>query len=1258
MSVTVTPPAAGPPPVTDPTARDQEVLVRHLAQRTRAKLAGDAPEMARIVERRPSMVLQLGVLPPLLTPDDDSVLTPEQFSRERNRPPSHLGLTFFLEPDCDSAQLDFEAQFLYYVQRHPERLEQRRAQGDADDGQDTGGEGDGDGSSGQGSQPAIPGETTLVEVFERQQVRTERIRRELDVSRKSGRLHIELDPWVDPVLGPVLRDRATVYPFQTSGLKLPNAATDGDDVAYRAAIAAAEFPDIRAKRPHDPPKVVIEVDWRRTANGKVRVQATLWNKTLEPQRTGKKPKAGEPPTLYRDRHLFDARLRVFEADAGFVATRFRETPEGFRYDHLRDIECIGINCVGRRISELADAPLGTDTFPLHRQDRIEQNNDPDVLMRFAELAGPDPVKALRRIAGAMEDFATDFAQVAANWPHAHSKDAVDKALCDYRANDLAAFKRGIACLREDPQLLFAFRAANQVFLNVDSFKAQPFENWHLFQVVFQVIQLAALHARETDPEARPDLHAQLDICDVLHFSTGGGKTEAYLGLIAMAMFYDRLRGKQRGVTAMLRFPLRMLSVQQLQRILDVLWFAERYRRDQVERGVVVDGATFDGDEFMLGYWVGRNNTPNSLVDTRPENEADNIRWWQKFIASDASGGDDKRIVTICPNPECKGGDVHLVANVDRVRLLHRCSTCGEDLPLVISDDEVYRYLPAVLVCTVDKLAHLGRADQFVGVFAGPAYHCAKHGYFNNHTVVWAKGGVKDRDDRCLAGYLCNEDAGTYTVVGPTRDPGPALHIQDELHLLEEELGSLDAHYETLFEVLATDLGGLPPKMLAATATIEAYAEQVRQLYAREGRVFPSPGWELGSSFYIRTTNAARRLYYGALPNRSDPAEFGERVQSYLHQEVISMHEDLPGALAALHAQGLDAGRDSKWLEDELLHYELSLGYVNRKQDAERIAIELQRKEFHPTGERVDVEWLVADHTSLARISQVLNTIETQYRDEPARAKRLRALVATSIVSHGVDLNALNLMVMNGMTPSVAGYVQASSRSGRTHVGLVVVGFDRRKARERSFYSYFPKYHQFLDRLISPVPVNRFAKYSVKWTLPGILSALLIQAYARERAVALGLNARKPKTMPLNVAKEARVWLGSAEAPADKEAHIKARVLRALGLGKLVRVYDENSGQWIKRPVFDPIWEGSLREAVERVFAKQMNLLAQQAGEKSTSERFSPRPLSAFRSVDEPMEFASLGAATAIEHALTESRTGGGGARRGGGSASPSTTSGS
>lgn len=1226
------------PPVSAPTARDQEVIVRYLAERTRAKLAGDAPEMAVICEQRPSQVLQLGVLPPLPAPDPASGMTAEQLARELRRPPSHIGVTFTLRPDegAERVTVELETDFLCYVQRYPDLATQRAHQGAqaADD--------DGDGN-GHGAQ-AGP-RTSLFERYERHHIATDRIALELDLTRPTGKRTYPIDDSIAAALGPVLAERETVYPFSAqTGMKLAVSATQGSDAEYWAAIAAAEHPRARADKPHKPPTGLVEVAWRRLADGSMRVHATLHNTTVEPPRSGRTP-AGEVPRLYRDLHFFNAKLRVYETDTPVAQTEFRETPEGFRYDKLRKVDATGINCVARRADAAEDAerPLLTETWPLYRQVRILQNEDPELRMTFDELRGPGARKALARIGQGLEDYEAAWRRALADWDNAATYDQAERAREQFIERDIAMFKRGMRCLADDDRLLAAFRAANEVFYRIDQAKPEHkrFGAWRLFQVVFQVGQLPALRARELNPAADPELAAELDTVDVLHFNTGGGKTEAYLGLIVMALFYDRLRGKQRGVTAVLRFPLRMLSVQQLQRILDVLWWSERYRRELVEKKVTVAGGDYRGDEFLLGYWVGRQNTPNSLVDTRPEHERDNIDWWANLIRTDSDEAANRRIVTLCPNPACDDPDkpVVLRADPDRVRLHHTCSNCGEDLPVVISDDEVYRYLPGVLVATVDKLAHLARADQFVGVFAGPAFACPKHGYFNNHTAVF-KNKTVERDDRCLAGGRCDVDPADYVAVGATHDPPPSLHVQDELHLLEEELGSLDAHYETLFEVLATDLGGRGPKMLAATATIEKYAEQVRQLYARDARVFPSQGWELGESFYIHTTDAARRLYVGALPYRTDPAEFGERVQAYLHEEVIAMQADPAAALGTLVDHGLDGGRDADWLEAQLLNYELTLGYVNRKQDAERIAMLLGRREFGPAQEKLTPEVLVADHTTLGRIAWVLNRIDEQYDDATPRTERLRALEATSLVSHGVDLDPLNLMVMNGMTPSVAGYVQASSRSGRTHVGLVVVGYDRRKARERSFYQYFLKYHEFLDRLITPVPVNRFAKFAARWTLPGVVSALLVQAYQRERALAAGLNPAKPSGKTLSLGAEVRKWVGAPTQPptgVDKQQHLHERVLRALGVGKHV-LRPTDDGNWERQPVFDPVWEDSLREAVREEFKRQLSRLLDDSASKSgTPDRMSPSPLGSFRSVEEPLTFQAHGNATTVEMDLTTAR---------------------
>jgi hypothetical protein len=1227
-----------------PVAADQEALVRYLAQRTRDRLSGDAAELADIQER-PSQVLQLGVLPPLPPPDPDRGLTSEQVAQERRLPPSHIGAVFHLDPEPDATQatLEVQAAFLFYVQVYPDRETQAAYQG-----VDLGGR-----QAGQAPQAnGRAARSAIAERYKRHRIESGPIPVTLDLTAP-GRVTVPLDTAIRAVLGPVLADSKTVYPFSAAGQRLPDQAVTGSDEDYWEAIRQAEHPTARAQRPHELPVGAIEVDWRRQADGRVRVQAVLANKTVEIR---EKRKQGQVPTIRRELHFFNSRLEVRPLDEPIVPTRFRDTPQDFRYDHLRDVDATGINCVARR-GDHADGqlwPVVTDTFPMYVQRRIEQNDDESVRMMFDELRGSEALAALGRIQNAMADFEAAWRRALADWADATTYDHAAKAMEVFQDHDMALFARGMRCLRDDERLLAAFRAANEVFHRIDSAKApeKRFGTWRLFQVVYQVCQLPALRAREADPEAEPDLRAHLDVCDVLWFPTGGGKTEAYLGLITMALFYDRLRGKKLGTTAMLRFPLRMLSVQQLQRILDVLWWAERYRRELEAAGATVTGGDYSGDEFLLGYWVGRGNTPNSLVDTRDDHPKDNLRYWADLINTNRDEADDERIVTVCPNPACASSrdSVHLHADLDHVRLLHVCESCGETLPIVITDDEVYRYLPGVVVATVDKLAHLARAAEMVGMFAGPAYRCPQHNYFNNHTTVWGRSKTKEAEDRCLAGRWCKVDASDYELVGEVHDPAPALAVQDELHLLEEELGALDSHYETLMEVLAVDLGdGLPTKQLAASATIEAVDEQVRQLYARKCRVFPSPGWKLGESFYVHTTSAARRIYYGALPARIDPAEFGERIQRFLHAEVIAMQDDLTRALERLRAADppLDPSRDETWLAEQLLHYELTLGYVNRKQDAERIATQLARRTFGKDEEHVLVDWLVADHTSLAHIGQVLNTIETQYANEPDRAARLRALVATSIVSHGVDLNALNLMVMNGMTPSVAGYVQSSSRSGRTHVGMVIVGFDRRKARERSFYGNFLHYHAFLDRLITPVPVNRFAKFAARWTIPGMMSALLLIAYERERALARGLDPAKPRT-DLNYAKEFEGWLGNASAPpgANKKDHFRDRVLRALGLGKQVTVLVDDGG-FERQPVFDPVWEDSLRDTVIGEFDKQMSRLqrATVAGKNSTNANFAPAPLSSFRSVDTPMDFSVVGGSALIELALTDNRSMGSNANR-------------
>ncbi len=1213
MSTTDTTPATAIP---EATADEQLLLVEHLHSRLRDQFSGGAPEFEELRRRYPSKVLQLGVIPPLPQPDPDTGETPEQFAKRLRRPPSNIGLDFELQQAPDgTATVDVEARFSFYVQRYPDLDAQKEFYAGGQE-QATREEEE------NAEDPDTKENVRLLPVFKRFDIDTGRIAVELDSD--TGERVIDLAGPIAAVLGPVLTDLGTVYPFWgRRSQTLPATALAGDQAQFEAAIREAEGGS--RSEPLAPPQASVVVTWQPSADGRIRVQATLRNDTLfklrNQERPKRRPKAdGEKkskPALARDMELFDTRLRVFQSAGAFQRIEFRRAPKDFRYAELRHVWAVGRNCHGRRMDVERDGeagaeePLTTDHWPVYTQKQMTPRKDRDLQLTFSELADPATcMQALGRISAAMKVYEGRWEQSLTDWP-ADSKQECEKSLAGFRA-DIEAFERGIGCLNRDPKLAKAFCLANRVFEIIGADRG--ITTWRLFQVVYQVIHVAALRAREQRDE---ELLAELDTVDVLWFPTGGGKTEAYLGLIIIALFYDRLRGKTRGVTAILRFPLRMLSVQQLQRLLIAVAAAERLRLE-----LLAGGEELRGDPFALGYWAGSANSPNSLVRDSKDNPFEHIKNWVSYVAQAPDGGDDRRIITVCPDPACKG-KVRLHPDPIQVRLRHVCSQCGNDVPVYISDEEVYRYLPAVIVSTVDKLAHVARADQFVNLLAGPAYRCPDHGYFTWHEAgseVEASGAPKVKD-RCMARELCKRKAEEYELVGSTKDPTPAFIVQDELHLLEEELGTFASHYDTLLKVMQERLGGgSASKLLAATATIEAFEEQVRHLYAREARVFPSPGWKLGESFYVETdADVAQRVYVGALPSRPDVTEFGALAQTYLHQEVVRMQRNLEYGLQAL---GLYDTHDEAWLQKLLLDYELTLGYVNRKPHADRIAYELGRAAARPElAERLRVKVLIgggADMgTPLAEIADTLNEIAGQYRTQPDRTLRLRAMVATSVISHGVDLEALNLMVVNNMTPTVAQYVQASSRAGRTNVGLVLVSFDRRAARERAFFTYFREYHAFLDRMIAPVPVNRFARFATRATVPGILSALIIQVLGRERLRDKGLDPKRPLTS-LRVGAEMRRFLSGGEPPGDKTGLLKQLTFESLGIDAHVR---RCRGSKVKtEPVFPPRltqWlEYEAGEQCDRQFAE----LRDPGKRGSTPGFFRPDPLTSFREVDEPTEF--------------------------------------
>ena len=750
---------------------------------------------------------------------------------------------------------------------------------------------------------------------------------------------------------------------------------------------------------------------------------------------------------FQDLCLYDCRFSATVVPPAQVRKqRFELAPRDYRYSDVAEVWGQGNACV---VTRNASGELVAETLPTFHQPVVSHRTDHVKPAKWSDLAA-DPVPALNSIESAMRDYLHEWdAFIRASDPVVAAESSLERTRF---GQELERFGLGRRAMREDDRLELAFRLANEAFSRANANK-KDYDSWRLFQIVYLVSHLPDLAAREHPDD--PDYRAELDFADVLWVPTGGGKTEAYLGLIATALLYDRLRGKTKGVTAWLKFPLRMLSVQQLSRVLRILVEAEKIRREELDSR---------GEPFELGYLVGGSNTPNSL--TWPS------EWWPGFeaaAAADSVAYDDRRLMAECPfcNQEAVGLEVDKKAR----RLLHRCRSCREVLPLHMSDEEIYRSMPSILVGTVDKLTGLSWFGEFTQFSHGARLRCPDHGYF-----TFGMAG------RCLSGNDCNRRANEHRREEGWHDPVPALIIQDEMHLLKEELGAFDAHFEGALAEIQSGAGiGLPSKILAASATIEQYEDQLRQVYGRKPRSFPTPGFERTRSFYSQETTDTRRVYLGVMPHYRRKADVTGMIQQHLVPHVASLQDT---------AASSSDGHPPPALE-MLFNYELSLAYVNSKIHGDQIADDLRElvQRFDDRNQdHLEMRVLTGD-VKVADLAEPISRIEKDTLATP-RSQRIRALVGTSVVSHGVDLERLNTLVMAGLPPTVADYIQASSRSGRTHVGLVVTVFDAFSKRERSAFVNFTSFHQFLDRMVAPVPVNKYAYFGADRTLPGIVMALL------------------------------------------------------------------------------------------------------------------------------------------------------------------------
>ena len=899
----------------------------------------------------------------------------------------------------------------------------------------------------------------------------------------------------------------------------------------------------------------------------------------------------EPEDSADSSWLFQARLRAESPDDTPIFTSHPIALDGAKddsqsWDERRQLAMMHRHCaqfaVGHNVSVHAECDaedsrraraVETTCLPSHEVERQDPPTTADIpelaalvlsMNDLAELPDAEIVAGLRPLVSAYGDW------IGARWQETEN----DASLAHFEETASAALKKcerakeriaeGIALLERDASAMLAFRFANRTMsaqrvrsiwieaqrsdenAQLADFDIGKNRAWRPFQLAFILLNLPALaDVKHFDRSASVQAAA-----DLLWFPTGGGKTEAYLGLTAFTLAIRRLQGTvggrdgMHGVAVLMRYTLRLLTLQQFQRAAALICACEIERRGNVRLW---------GDEpFRLGLWVGAKTTPNKTKDA-----AESI----KNLKNNAFGGGATPLqFTNCPWCGASidaGRDVKVDA--DRARTLLFCpnfagncaftakNSDGEGVPAIVVDEEIYRRLPSLVIATVDKFAQMpwnGLTSMLFGHVNG---RCPRHGFLSPEVV--------DSPTHPAKGAL---PATRSVAHGPLRPPD--LIIQDELHLISGPLGTLVGLYETAVDQLCSwtvDGQTVRPKVVASTATVRNARRQMKALFLREVEVFPPPALDARDNFFSRRTastdRAPSRLYIGVCAP-------GKRLKSAL----IRVYLAYMGGAQSLYLK-YGAGADQYPGADPYL---TTIGYFSSMRELggmrrlidDDVSSRLKRLDRRGLAKREirQVEELTSRKNAtdipvmLDKLNATFDPKAAEGRKADAKAGKrfktnapLDVCLATNMISVGVDVPRLGLMIVGGQPKSTSEYIQATSRVGRQKPGVVCTVFNWARPRDLNHYETFEHYHATFYQHVEALSVTPFAPRA----LDRGLSALLVSLVRLENE-SLNANDRAHAMQPLDqsvqnalntIAQRAGDVEENNAARADVETALKARL---------------------------------------------------------------------------------------------------------------------
>lgn len=601
------------------------------------------------------------------------------------------------------------------------------------------------------------------------------------------------------------------------------------------------------------------------------------------------------------------------------------------------------------------------------------------------------------------------------------KKSIDLLLTDDKA-------RKVFCLAHEAMILQRMKSIEQ---KESVYRSKDYNSetliWRPFQLAF------ILNSFESTINEHSDSRDELDLIWV---TTGGGKTEAYLFMIASTIFNRRLSKNKYndGTTVIMRYTLRLLTAQQFERASSLIVACEFIR---------LNNPHLLGDKYIsIGLWVGGDTTPNKKADADK-----NI----SEIDKEARDGVNPLSVSkfqIVKCPWCYEKDSIFKKNqrnkykygirksvklneYHNLHCLNSACTFNKYLPIHVVDDEIYKNKPTLLFGTVDKFAQVA------------------------HKIETKKLFGNDKDENLP----------------------PELIIQDELHLISGPLGSIVGLYESAFDFIIQNKH-MKPKYIASTATIRNATEQTKSLFDRNIQQFPPSGLTADDNYFVyEDKNLPGRKYIGLMGTGKSMVTSEIRLISSLLLAVNNLdlseeEKELYWTQAGYFNSIRELGKMTTLLDDDISSY---LKLLHRRNSSKPRFI--NRK----------VE--LTSRIKSTKIRNTLDDLEIKYSSE--KNKAIDVLTATNMLSVGIDISRLNSMFVVGQPKQTAEYIQATSRVGRSDLGLVLTLYNASRSRDRSHYETFQSYHSNLYKFVEPTSVTPFSVPALEKGLASIIILMLL-----------------------------------------------------------------------------------------------------------------------------------------------------------------------